>query len=129
MSIKSPGGSTFPYYYNGGEIHCLKYGSFFGNHDKLMALMKAEEDFIQSTNRRLRIWIDLYETKITNMILLELVQSLLRIKDQIIKLAIVGLSYLGRWKLNRILKKQKFASQRVAYFEDPEKAKAWLVSE
>lgn len=31
--LKSPGGSLFPYYYKGGEIHCLKYGSKYKNEE------------------------------------------------------------------------------------------------
>lgn len=44
--MRSPGGSTYPYYYKGGEIHCLKYGSKYKNHEKLFELMKLEEEFI-----------------------------------------------------------------------------------
>lgn len=129
MNIKSPGGSTFPYYYKGGEVHCLKYGSHFRNYNRLIELMKAEEDFIQRTKRKLRIWIDLYETRITKNILIELVRSLTRIRNQIIKLAVVGLSFVGRWNLNRILKKYGEFPFTIKYFKDPEDAKTWLVSE
>jgi hypothetical protein len=64
---KSPSGSACPYYFMGGELHPLKYGSYFENKEKLFAVIKAEEDFIlkSSGQNNRRIWIDLYETKLT----------------------------------------------------------------
>ena len=56
--IKSPGGSLFPYYYKGGEIHCLKYGSKYKKYEELFELMRLEEEFIFKANKKLRIWID-----------------------------------------------------------------------
>lgn len=64
--MKSPGGSEYPYYYKGGEIHCLKYGSKYKEHDKLFKLMRLEADFIKQINKKQRIWIDLYKTSISN---------------------------------------------------------------
>lgn len=75
-SIKSPGGSLFPYYYKGGELHCLKYGSFHTNADALFMLMKAEEDFITSRNRQLNIWVDFYETKLTTSVLIKFAENI-----------------------------------------------------
>jgi hypothetical protein len=126
---KSPGGSMYPYYYKGGEVHCLKYGSFLKDHDRLFALMKEEERFVQSTNKQLRIWIDMYETKITKEVLFELVQSLHRMNNHILKLTIVGLSLYSRWRLNKLIHRNKFTELNVKYFVDPEDAKTWLVSE
>lgn len=126
---KSPGGSIYPYYYKGGEVHCLKYGSFFKDQDKLIALMKEEERFVQSTNKQLRIWIDLYETKITKEVLTELVHSLNRMNNHIRKLTIVGLSFYSRLRLNKLIHRNKFTNLNVKYFVDPEDAKTWLVGE
>lgn len=42
----SPGGSAFPYYDKGGELGCLKYGSFFADEEALLTVMRAEEQFI-----------------------------------------------------------------------------------
>jgi hypothetical protein len=58
VSVKSPGGSMFPYYYKGGEIHCLKYGSMYKDGERLFKLMKEEEAFIIEANRKLKIWVD-----------------------------------------------------------------------
>ena len=46
MLRKSPSGSLCPYYYMGGELHPLKYGSYFDKKEELLSVMKAEEEFI-----------------------------------------------------------------------------------
>lgn len=128
--VKSPGGSIYPYHYKDGEIHCLKYGSFFQNHAALFDLFKAEEDFIRSTNRRLRIWVDFYETKISEEVLTKFLESINRINDHIVKISIVGLSMVDIWRLNRLSKKVWGKSNYpIRYYKDPEDAKTWLVSE
>lgn len=43
---RSPSGSICPYYYMDGELHHLKYGSYFKDKEKLFAVINAEEDFI-----------------------------------------------------------------------------------
>ena len=49
---------------------------------------------------------------------------------KITKLGIVGASFLAQWKTNRLIKKTNvLSSLPVRYFEDPEDAKTWLVSE
>lgn len=128
--VKSPGGSIYPYHYKDGEIHCLKYGNFFQNHAALFDLIKAEEDFIRSTKRRLRIWVDFYETKISEEVLIKFLESIHRIKDHIVKISIVGLSMIDVWRLNRLSKKLGVTSScSIRYYTDPEDAKTWLVSE
>ncbi|MBH5317663.1 hypothetical protein I6N90_07595 [Paenibacillus sp. GSMTC-2017] len=113
----------------GGEVHCLKYGSFFKEHIRLFETMKAEEAFIKQTNKSLRIWIDLYDTKITREVLVELVESLNRIGKHIHKLTIVGLNFRTKWMLNSLIKKHDYHYLSIAYFVDPEDAKTWLVNE
>lgn len=126
--MKSPGGSLFPYYYKGGEIHCLKYGNKYKNEVALFDLMRREEDFIKQKNKKLKIWVDLYKTSITERVLEELVQHLVRMDDYINKLSIVGLSGLNRWRLKRSMKKAGI-KLHISYYSDPEDAKTWLVSE
>ncbi|MGG3279988.1 hypothetical protein [Paenibacillus solani] len=129
-TVKSPGGSIYPYHYKDGEIHCLKYGSFFQNHAALFDLFKAEEDFIRNTKRRLRIWVDFYETNISEEVLTKFLASINRINDHILKISIVGLSFFDIWRLNRLSKKLGISSNcSIRYYKDPEDAKTWLVSE
>ncbi|MFB8373677.1 hypothetical protein [Paenibacillus taichungensis] len=126
--IKSPGGSLFPYYYKGGEIHCLKYGSKYKKYEELFELMRLEEEFIFKANKKLKIWIDLYETSITEMVLQELVNNLSNLNGYVKKISFVGLSSISKWKLKRKIKNLKL-EYPVSYFSDPEEAKTWLISE
>lgn len=126
--IKSPGGSLFPYYYKGGEIHCLKYGSKYKNYEKLFELMRLEEEFIIKANKKLRIWIDLYETSTVEIVLQELVNNLNNLNGYVTKISFVGLSSISKWKLKRKIKNLKL-EYPVLFFSDPEEAKTWLISD
>ncbi len=117
----------FPYYYKGGEILGLHYGSFFSNEEALLATMKAEEDFIARPNRRLRVWVDFYETQLTDRTLGEFAASVDRLRPHLVKLAIVGCSFRDRWRLRQLGKAP--VPVPIKFFSDPEDAKTWLVDE
>jgi hypothetical protein len=126
----SPGGSLFPYYYKDGELFCLHFGSYFSDEDGVIAMMKAEEEFVTEHHRPMGIWIDFYETKLTDRVIQEFIEMLKHIKSQTTKLGIVGCSFITWWKMNRLIKKSELLSSLpVKYFDDPEAAKTWLVSE
>jgi hypothetical protein len=126
----SPGGSTFPYYYKGGEIHCFKFGSFHADEASLLNIMHAEEEFISKPGRQLRIWVDVYESELTDRVLVEMLGSLSRACQHISKLALVGCPFVVRWRIRWLSWKSGGGFPfPVRYFEDPEVAKTWLVSE
>ena len=127
---RSPGGSLFPYYYKNGELFCLHFGSYFLDEDGVIGMMKAEEEFFTKKHRPMGIWIDLYETKLTDRVIRELIDMLSHIAYQTTKLGIVGCSLRDRWKIKRLIRKTEvLSSLPVKYFDDPEIAKTWLVSE
>lgn len=126
--MKSPGGSLFPYYYKGGEIHCLKYGSKYNNEDELFKIMKLEEEFIRKTNRKLKIWVDFYKTSITTRVLQEFIGNIKRLNEHIDKFTVVGLSGFNIWRLKSRIKKSDI-ELNISFYADPEEAKTWLVSE
>jgi len=126
--MKSPGGSIYPYPYKGGEIHCLKYGSKYTNEAALFELMQQEEVFILQTNRKLKIWVDLYHTVITKKVLSELVIHLKHLENRIVKISFVGLSVFNQWRLERQMKRSG-VQLVISFYADPEEAKSWLVSE
>jgi hypothetical protein len=129
-ALKSPGGSLFPYYYKNGEIFGVHYGSFFDHEEGLLSLMNAEEAFMKGQNCQLPLWIDFYETKLTDRILIEFLQSMDRLHHQIPKLAIVGCAWKDQWRIKQLRKKLDLELPAlVKYFSDPEEAKTWLVSE
>jgi hypothetical protein len=127
---KSPGGSIFPYAYKGGELFGLHYGSFHADGERLLALMKAEEQFITGLRGQFPLWVDFYETKLTDKILVEFLESVNRLRAHIIKLAIVGCSWWDKNRITRLGKKFNIhLPMAVRFFDDPEVAKTWLVGE
>ena len=92
--------------------------------------MKAEAAFFIQQNRQMGIWIDFYESKLTDRVINEFIEFLKQVNHKISKLGIVGCSTMTRLKLNRHIKKtDALSTLLVKYFDDPEAAKAWLVSE
>ena len=128
--MKSPSGSLCPYYYMGGELHPLKYGSYFEDKHRLFEVMKAEEEFILDSpgkNNR-RIWIDLYETDIDCEVAETLIRHLQTIRHKIFNLCLVGCSSSAQRTIRQKMKHDEmdlFYSTK--YFDDPEIAKQWLL--
>ena len=128
--IKSPSGSLCPYYYMGGELHPLKYGSFFEDKKKLFAIINEEEEFIlgASGNHNRRIWIDLYETRLDNEVIEKLVLHITNIDPKIFKLCLVGCSAFSKYKIIKKMKMNGLSiAPQVKFFSDPEIAKQWLI--
>jgi hypothetical protein len=132
MPTQSPSGSACPYYYMGGELHPLKYGSFFSDKARLFKVIRAEEEFILrspgTANRR--IWIDLYETQLDGEAARALARHLQAIERKIRKLCFVGCSFFGAFQLRRAMAALHLdAAKQARFFSDPEEAKKWLVGE
>jgi hypothetical protein len=114
----------------GGELHPLKYGSYFSDKDKLFAMMKAEEEFIlkSSGQNNRRIWIDLYETTLDNEVIENLVLHIKTIRSKIYKLCFVGCSFLSKRKIKKLMIADNMdIVAQIRFFSDPEQAKKWLV--
>jgi hypothetical protein len=127
---KSPSGSLCPYYYLGGELHPLKYGNYGTDHQRLRAVMMAEQEFILAspgTHNR-RVWVDLYQTVLDDVSITMLVDHLQTIRPKILRLCLVGCSVWDRHRLQAVMRRlcpELHSSTR--YFADPEEAKRWLV--
>ena len=129
---KSPSGSLCPYYYMGGELHPLKYGSFFEDKARLFDIVRAEEAFILTSSglSNRRIWVDLYETVIDDEVAEFLTKHFKTIEHKIRKLCLVGLSSSGRRKITSKIKAENIVlAGQIQYFDDPEEAKQWLIRE
>jgi hypothetical protein len=127
---KSPGGSLFPYPYKGGELFGLHFGSFGANEDALISLMKAEGIFFTEQNHKLGVWIDFYQTRLSDRVISEFIEFLRMNRHHILRLALVGCSSKDQRRINLHIKDAgDFPSLPVRYFSDPEDAKTWLVSE
>lgn len=130
MPNKSPSGSACPYYFMGGELHPLKYGSFFSDRERLFSVMKAEEEFILRSpgQRNRRIWIDLYETRLDGEAARALAAHLQAIESKVLKLCFVGCSAFGAVRLRRRMAALGLVvAKNARFFRDPEEAKRWLV--
>jgi hypothetical protein len=126
MVIKqSPGGSRYPYNYKGGELFGMHLGSFFTNEAGAIDRLKKEEAFIQARNMRLGMMFDFYQTRMTNNIIIEFIETIYRLQNHITKIAIVGCSLIDRWRINRKAKNR--LSLPLRYYDDQEDAKTWLV--
>lgn len=128
--VKSPGGSIFPYFYKNGELHCLKYGSFYEHEETLIRLMKEEEMFLLNQPKRLPVWVDLYKTKLSPQVLEALLNNLDTLQNRILRLALVGMSFGDKRKWERLLKDRGTGfTFTIRHYSDPEEAKTWLVGE
>jgi len=127
---KSPGGSIFPYYYKDGELFGMHLGSFFKDEAGCLKRILAEEEFIRTENYPLPLWIDFYQTRLSDNLLIEFSKSILRLQAYIPKLAMVGCSWRDKWRFRRLVRKNQFLfPMPIKFFSDPEEAKTWLVSE
>lgn len=128
--VKSPGGSIFPYFYKNGELHCLKYGSFYEQEEALIRLMKEEEVFLLNQPKRLPVWVDMYKTKLSPQVLEALLNNLDTLQSRILRLALVGMSFGDKRKWDRLLKDREAGLPfTIRHYSDPEEAKTWLVGE
>lgn len=114
----------------GGELHPLKYGSYFTDKDKLYTVMKEEEEFIlkSSGKNNRRIWIDLYQTVLDDEVIDNLVLHIKAIRSKIYILCLVGCSFVDKRKIKRQMAAQNIdIVEQVRFFSDPEEAKQWLI--
>ncbi len=126
----SPGGSIFPYFYKDGELFGVHFGSFFSDEDRLIKLIQAEKAFFLKQNRTIPVWIDFYETRLTDIVLGEFIDYLKSSAPRIPKLGIVGCSLRDKGRINKLIKNTaELSSLIIKYYNDPEEAKTWLVSE
>lgn len=129
MMTKSPSGALSPYYYKGGYFHGIHYGSYFEDSEALFAMMEREEQFILKSPNRRRIMIDLYETKITQEVLLQLLSHIEHLRPRIIKLAFSA-EKASLKRIQRAMKSELSLQPICCYFStDMEDAKTWLVSD
>jgi hypothetical protein len=127
---KSPGGSLFPYPYKNGELFGLHLGSFGNNEGALIARMQAEAIFFNEQRKSMGIWMDFYQTRISDRVIGGLIEFLQDTRPHLTRLGVVGCSAADRRRLNRrILTTGGLEALPVRYFSDPEDAKTWLVRE
>lgn len=128
MLRKSPSGPLCPYYYKGGELHPLHYGSYQDDMAALSDIIDAEEAFILSSMSGRYVWIDLYETHLTEAMTRRLAGHIAAITPKVSKMALVGCPKKDFRRLVGYLKKSGCRlAEQISSFADPELAKDWLV--
>lgn len=137
MLKKSPTGALSPYYYKGGYFHGIHYGSLGSQMDKLLGsqmdklgeLMAAEEEFILNSPEKRRLMIDLYETDLTPVALMDFTAHIRRLRDRIIKLGVsADKKTLGM--VRKALQRDGALGKGQMYFApDMEETKTWLVTD
>ena len=130
MLKKSPSGSLCPYYYRGGELQPLHYGSYRDDMDRLSEIIDAEENFILSSTSPSgrRVWIDLYETNLTDSMIIKLSQHIAIISPKVSKMALVGCSKKTFNKITNYLRNAGCnLARQIKLFDDTEVSKDWLV--
>ena len=66
----------FSYPYKNGELFGLHLGSFGTNENALIARMQAETLFFNEQRKSLGIWMDFYQTRLTDRVIGELLEFL-----------------------------------------------------
>jgi len=129
MMTTSPSGALSPYYYKGGYLHGIHYGSYFDDMDSLRDMMAREEAFILRSHERHRILIDLYETDLTKAMLSEFAAHIGRINSRIMKLAVAGDKQCRNAVKKALIKSEVIITAQLYVCADMEEGKAWLVSD
>ncbi|KOR90311.1 hypothetical protein [Paenibacillus solani] len=122
--------TSFSLYHNGGEV----WISCIDNLGKDMQLIKEKvknnEDSMRSTNKQHRVLYHLDGTDVIYEIAEYIIESLMRTKHNISKIAIVGATRSGKNNINKSLSNETARrSLGIKYFSSMDQAKDWLVSE
>jgi hypothetical protein len=108
----------------------MHLGSYEKDETGIIAMMQAEQEFFLAQNRKMGVWLDLYETHLSIPVIDALLQMVDHLQSRISKLSLVGVSRLDRWKIQRRLKAAGMSwNFPLRYYRDPEEAKTWLVNE
>lgn len=125
----SPSGSLDTYYFMGGILNPIHYGSYFNDMDAFCDIMAAEEAHILASRKTRRINVDLYETNLTPAVRQKLCQHFARISSRITKLGIYGADAATRRALKKhLIKGGCLGAGQLWFHRDPEVLKAWTVA-
>lgn len=112
------------------ELHCCHLDGYKKQREAFLERLTEIEGFFaeKPSAARFRIWYNVDETLMDNVLIDEIAASVIRIKSHIIKIAFIGLGRMQQWRLTKMLKSETGCQPFLhAYFTDAEKAKEWLV--
>ena len=113
--------------FNNCELHCCHLDGYKDNNEALLNRLTLIDEYFESNSkvRRYRIWLNVDDSLLSDMTIERIVQSIMRVKDNIINIAIIGAGNKKR-RLEKTLKKSGFCKPS-CFFSDAEAAKEWLV--
>lgn len=126
------------------ELHCCHLDGYKSQREAFLKRLSDIEQYFASKppDNRYRIWFNVDETTLDDLLLDEIAASIIRILGHIVKIAFIGLGRINKYKLDIKLSKAtnelsnvtyKFGTLATlellprSYFSDAEKAKEWLV--
>ncbi|MEC0373413.1 hypothetical protein [Paenibacillus chibensis] len=122
--------ASFSLYHNGGEIWISCIDNLGTDMPLIKAKVKNNEDLMRTTNKQYRVLYHLEGTDVLYEIAEYIAESLVRTKQNILKIAIVGATRSGRNHINKCLTNETARrSLGIKYFSSMDQAKDWLVSE
>lgn len=116
--------------YRNCELHCCHLDGYKNNTQAMRSRLGEIEAFFSGKpgSAQYRLWFNVDDTRLNRALMQEIVDSLLRVKIHIRKIAFIGLSGLQKLRFEKQL---RLGLPREtlphAYFGDAEKAKEWLV--
>lgn len=110
--------------YHNCEIHVCHLDGYKTDKVSLLKRISQIESFFNK-NSRCRVWYNIDDTVLSDDVIEIIQQNILHLKENIVKLAIIG-THIKMRRFRRALNK-KSLSFPVAYFDDAELAKKWLI--
>ncbi len=110
------------------ELHCCHLDGYKKQREAfLKRLTDIEKFFIEKpAANKFRIWYNVDETSLDEALIAQVAASIARMQGHIVKIALIGVGRMGRWRLTKKLKTSRLPVP-YAYFSDAERAKEWLV--
>lgn len=122
--------ASFSLYHNGGKIWISCIDNLGADMLLIKEKVKNNEDLMRTTNKQYRVLYHLDGTDVIYEIAEYIAKSLIRTKQNILKIAIVGATRSGRKNINKCLTNETARhSLGIKYFSSMDQAKDWLVSE
>ncbi|MGG3280094.1 hypothetical protein [Paenibacillus solani] len=122
--------ASFSLYHNGGEVWISCIDNLGSDVQLIKEKVKKNEDLMRTTNKQYRVLYHLDGTDVIYEIADYIMESLVRTKQNILKIAIVGTTRSGKNNINKCLTHESTRrSLGIKYFSSMDQAKDWLVSE
>lgn len=114
--------------YRNGEILCLLLGNLGTDIETIKERVKMNEDACKKPSSSSIVLYDVINTSLSDEVVKEIVESLIRLKDSIRRIAFIGGTWTERRKLKRnITMQSELKHIQFKYLTDMEPGKEWLI--